>query len=192
MRKCGDCQLCCKLPPSRDVDKPGNCRCKHLSHARGCKIYPSRPISCRVFRCQWLDSFDTDDMSRPDRCHYLIDPAPDMIVSINNATGEATHIQAVQIWVDPIYPDAWKDQRLLAFLLRRGAEGMTAIIRYGDSVNDFVLMPPQLNGTEHFIVVHNTQRAMEFSAAEIAQSVGSDKLRMKISDEAAAIFGIRA
>lgn len=35
MRKCGDCQLCCRLVPVPTIKKPANVRCAHQSLARG-------------------------------------------------------------------------------------------------------------------------------------------------------------
>lgn len=178
MRTCGDCKACCKLPPHKDLGKPGNKRCDHLSNARGCKIYASRPNACRLYRCQWLSESDTADIGRPDRSHYIIDPAPDMITMRNDATGVETYYQAVQIWCDPRWPDAWKDQALMRFLARRSEENIIAIVRYGDNVNDFVLFPPKINGTDAFHARRGDQRTGETPIEEMFEKLGGDNLRI--------------
>ena len=49
----------------------------------------------------------------------------------------------MQVWVDPLYPDAHRDPALRAYLLRRGEQGIAAIIRYSSS-RGFVLFPPNM------------------------------------------------
>jgi hypothetical protein len=48
-RRCGDCQLCCKLLPTREVNKPANTRCQHQRAHKGCAIYEVWPLD-RCFR----------------------------------------------------------------------------------------------------------------------------------------------
>lgn len=177
MRACGDCKACCKLPPNAEMGKPSNKRCDHLSNARGCKIYASRPRTCRLFRCQWLSESDTADIGRPDRVHYIIDPAPDVITMQDNETGAETYYQAVQIWCDPRYPDAWQDQALMRFLSRRSADDILAIVRYGDNINDFVLLPPKMTGTGAFHAVSGKMQG-QTSIEDIVAKLGADNLRI--------------
>lgn len=179
MRQCGSCQLCCIIPPHSGLDKPGAQRCCHLSRTKGCKVYDRRPRACRLFRCQWLSEFDTADMRRPDRCHYLIDPAPDVMETQDNITGARRAIQCVQVWCDPAHPEAYRDEALLRFLWRRGEEGIVAIIRYGNGDDDFILFPPQFTGDGTFQARNGTMRR-EYTAAEVATMVGEDKLRMRL------------
>ena len=56
VRKCGDCNLCCKLP---NIHTPKNFKkdytwCKHCEIGVGCKIYSDRPKMCKDFVCAWL------------------------------------------------------------------------------------------------------------------------------------------
>ncbi len=87
-RKCGDCSLCCKLLPMPELAKPANKRCKHQRYGKGCAIYARRPDSCRTWSCRWLLGEGTDDLPRPDRSHYVIDPMPDFVRMVNKDSGE--------------------------------------------------------------------------------------------------------
>jgi hypothetical protein len=168
MRRCGDCQLCCKLLPisARDTsgtvramvsagwakpnefadaipefDKPANTRCKHQRHGKGCGIYASRPLSCRLWSCRWLSETDTADQHRPDHSHVVIDAVPDAVVLQDKLTGERREIEVIQIWVDPAYADAHQDPALRAYVVRQAERGALALIRNG-SFDAFLLVPP--------------------------------------------------
>jgi hypothetical protein len=146
-RHCGDCQLCCKLLPVRSLKKGANERCKYQRHGKGCAVYPvleSVSPECRMWNCRWLVNNDTADLRRPDRSHYVIDLTPDYITIRNNETGERQHIQVVQIWVDPKFPDAHRDPALRAYLERRGKENIVALVRWSN-VKGMVLVPPELS-----------------------------------------------
>jgi hypothetical protein len=52
--KCGSCYLCCKIPKISALNKPEHVLCKNYETGTGCKIYPTRPNDCRVFKCGWL------------------------------------------------------------------------------------------------------------------------------------------
>ncbi len=62
MRKCGACQLCCVLPAIKELNKPANVPCQHLTE-KGCGIYATRPDGCRKFECHWLGGVGDE---RPD------------------------------------------------------------------------------------------------------------------------------
>ena len=145
-RQCGDCQLCCKLLPTKEINKPANTRCKHQKVGKGCSVYANRPVSCMVWNCRWLLNDDAADLSRPDRSHYVIDLIPDYItVQQNDGSSADIDLPVLQIWVDPNFPDAHRDPYLRAFIERRGIEnGMAALIRYG-SADGFVIFPPSLS-----------------------------------------------
>jgi hypothetical protein len=66
-RECGDCTVCCIVPTIDDPDiqkKPGM-HCRHCE--TGCKIYESRPKSCRDFYCAWRMIPALGPDWRPDR-----------------------------------------------------------------------------------------------------------------------------
>lgn len=165
MRTCGGCTLCCKLLPMQargdseleesirerapwilpGFDKPANTRCEFQSR-KGCECYSRRPVTCRVFSCRWLTNADTASMSRPDRARYVIDPMPDFVVLVDNATGERRNVECVQVWCDPQQPNAWQDPRLLDFIERRAAEGKLALVRLG-SYKAITVFAPSMSPT---------------------------------------------
>lgn len=122
-RRCGACTLCCKLLPTKELDKPANQRCQHQRHG-GCKIYQTRPMSCRLWSCRWLTGAVPNGISRPDFAHYVVDMMPDYVTIVNQDTGERGEREAVQIWIDPKYPSAWRDQTLLDWLEATSLVGM--------------------------------------------------------------------
>lgn len=129
-----------------DFDKPAGQLCQHQSHHRGCKVYASRPFGCRFWNCRWLTGDDTADLRRPDRSRYVIDIMPDFITMQPDDGSEPTNIQVVQIWVDPKNRDAWwDDPTLLAYLDRRGQEGIAALIRWSAS-DGMTVFPPSMTG----------------------------------------------
>jgi hypothetical protein len=146
-RHCGDCQLCCKLLPVRSLDKGAGERCKHQRHGKGCAVYHqlgSVSPECRLWSCRWLINDDAADLRRPDRSHYVIDLVPDFVSLRDNATGELQHIQVVQIWVDPKFPDAHRDPALRAYLERRAKDNIIGLVRW-DNEKAIALFPPQLS-----------------------------------------------
>jgi Fe-S-cluster containining protein len=56
-RSCGECSLCCKLPPidTPELQKQANTWCPHCRPGKGgCSDYETRPTLCRNYRCLWL------------------------------------------------------------------------------------------------------------------------------------------
>jgi len=189
-RQCGECQLCCKLLPMkagqdritsktaevlmesglakpaefdgmlRDFDKPAGARCPHQRHHKGCGVYARRPFSCRVWNCRWLAGDDAADLSRPDRVHYVIDIMPD-VIRVSQEGEPPIDVPAIQVWVDPAYPDAHRDPALRAWLLRRAeTEGAVALIRY-DERRAFVLMPPTMTADGEWIEARSNLQQMD-------------------------------
>jgi hypothetical protein len=159
-RRCGGCTLCCRLLPvhhgaqganGRDLPgswhKPSGQRCQHQRSGKGCAVYQRAgfPISCALWNCRWLVNADTADLARPDRSRYVIDITPDFVTISDNDSGESIKVEVVQVWCDPKHREAWRDPALLAYLMRRGAEGVAAIIRW--SARDaLVVFPPNMAG----------------------------------------------
>jgi hypothetical protein len=190
MRNCGECNLCCKLLPMQaaqnratgpaaqalvgagfmdrselvgmldEFDKPAGARCPHQRHHKGCSVYARRPFGCRVWNCRWLVNDDAADLSRPDRAHYVIDIMPDVIRMNPNDGSPPTDVPAIQVWVDPDYPDAHRDPVLRAWLLRRfEKERAVALIRY-DNRRGFALIPPQMTGGD-WVEARDNNKVME-------------------------------
>lgn len=187
-RECGDCQLCCRLLPVLDnepwrddepINKPAGVRCRHQSHAKGCKVYNTRamPFCCTAWTCRWLTNNDMADQSRPDRSHLVVDVMPDYI-TIRHDDGEPDQkVQVVQVWCDPRFPDAHRDPAFRRYLERVGEEGIAALIRYNER-DAITIIPPALapDGQFHEIddktrtrVERRTQKELRefFSGANI-------------------------
>lgn len=141
-RRCGDCQLCCKLLPMPELDKPANCRCRHQRAAKGCAIYSNRPASCALWNCRWLAEKDCADLPRPDRAHYVLDIMPDYVTLVDNESGAARHVPVIQVWCDPAWPEAHRAASFRTWLDRQRT---CALIRYGSS-GGFLLAPPSVTG----------------------------------------------
>ncbi|THK37634.1 hypothetical protein EHS39_13430 [Ensifer sp. MPMI2T] len=148
-RKCGDCSLCCKLLPVRELAKRGGSRCRFQRHGKGCTIYHRAdkgfPPPCGLWSCVWLaDPEDAGAMRRPDHAHYVVDPLPDFIV-IQTEGQPDQRVNVVQVWLHPAHPDAHRDPGLRAYLALRGArDGFAALIRLNES-DGWVLFPPALS-----------------------------------------------
>lgn len=166
-RRCGDCQLCCKLLAVRSIGKDSWTRCKHQKVGKGCTIYRNRgdhlhgvrqimrdngipvpdggfttpmPHECIIWSCRWVTGMDTAGMKRPDHVHYVIDSMPDMITVVTDA-GQRD-VMAMQIWVDPAFPLAHRDPALRAFLAMIAArDGMPAIVRCGPGTATVIAAP---------------------------------------------------
>lgn len=180
-RACNGCSACCKLLPTKELNKPANTRCPHQRFSKGCTIYAKRPVSCRYWSCRWLLGLDTADLGRPDRSHYVIDPLPDFIRIRNNVDNELiANVEVVQIWNDPAYPDAHRDPALRRYLLRRAEENIAAIVRYG-SKDGFVLLPPTMTAEKQWRECRsNTMREQEHSLQEFLDAkIENDELQRK-------------
>ena len=73
MRNCGECTLCCTVTCVPEFNKSINVKCDHCKGS--CAIYENRPVSCRTFKCAWLQGDLGDDM-RPDKIHVVIEKLP--------------------------------------------------------------------------------------------------------------------
>lgn len=169
-RQCGQCTLCCKLVPVSEIDKPANKRCAHQRAFKGCAIYASRPLTCRLWSCVWHGD-EGSGLSRPDQSHYVVDPVPDFVTARPDDGGPSHRFGVVQIWCDPRHPDAWRDPALLAYIDRRGLdEGFSGLVRY-DSTRGFVIFPPSVTGKGWVINTETTVGGPEHSAADIAEAL---------------------
>ena len=178
-RRCGDCQLCCKVLPTKEIEKPANQRCRHQRHGKGCAIYANRPLSCAVWSCLWLTG--DFDGQRPDRAHYVIDPLPDYLTFTYDNGQPDRHIPAIQVWVDPAYPNAYRDPALLAFLEKRHAEsGDAAMIRYSER-DGFCLFPPAMTNGQGWVEEHGGKmRDTPHNLFDVAEKIGGLAVKVKI------------
>jgi hypothetical protein len=177
-RRCGDCQLCCKLLPMPELKKAAGQRCRYQRAGKGCTIYPRRPPQCQLWSCRWLvQPEDTADLLRPDRSHYVFDLVPDYITATED--GERQNIEVVQVWVDPDYPDAHRDPALREYLAKLGERGIMALIRYS-AMDGFTLVPPAMMQDRQWHESHTGMKETEHTAADRAAVLGAN-FHMKLT-----------
>lgn len=170
MRSCGDCQLCCRLVPVREIGKVAGQRCRHQKFKKGCAVYGAgMPLSCSAWSCGWLVDPDAAGLGRPDRSHYVVDAMLDYVTAVDNATGAEQKLPVVQVWIDPSHPDAHRDPALRSYLESKNAP---ALVRYGN-VRATLLLPPSWTVEGRWREVDaGLGREAEHTAAEIAAALG--------------------
>jgi hypothetical protein len=174
-RRCGDCQLCCKLVPVANLGKPAGQRCKYQRVGKGCTVHARLATisnACLMWNCRWLVQNDTADLRRPDRSHYVLDVMPDYITIRNNETGTAEYVEVVQIWVDPNYPEAHRDPALRAYIERRSHEGVAVLIRW-DNTKGMVIFAPAMSGDREWHEVTQALSSEQHSMADVAKALGA-------------------
>lgn len=169
-RKCGDCQLCCKLMPTEEIGKPANERCKHQCRS-GCRIYARKPMSCTLWNCRWLVDDDTADQPRPDRSHIVIDMMPDVIRMTHDDGRPPETLPVIVAWIDPAYRDAWQSEAFARYVAR---QKVPVLLRYGSAAGGGVLFPPICTGLDK-VVWHSSQLGsdMPTTLREKAEAIGA-------------------
>jgi len=144
---CGKCTMCCKLMGVVELDKPKHTQCNHCQIGVGCKIYNDRPISCREFKCIWLQTQATNKslplQMRPDKSKVVLHTTPDE--------------KALVAKVDPNYPDAWKWKQMGYMLGLLSEKTMVLVdnskeywlLRNGKA-DQVEMSAPDKDGVEHF------------------------------------------
>lgn len=143
MRTCGGCTLCCKLVPVVEMRhgepsflKVANQKCPHQKFGKGCLIYNDyarKPVACGTWSCRWLSGKDTEDLPRPDRCGYVIDEAPDMLILEDNETKERTTYPAIQIWIGK--RNSWHTpDNLNKYMTKMALKGFAIILRQDEKL----------------------------------------------------------
>jgi len=156
-RQCGGCTLCCRLMPIPPLNKLANVKCEFARHGKGCTVHDTaqQPNACKVWHCRWLLNDDAEKLSRPDRAHYVIDMLPDEINIINQETGEKKRWMAIQVWVDPKFPEAWQEDReFYEWVKRKADNGFPTLLRINDGENrqGIGLLAPSITGKDWQIV----------------------------------------
>lgn len=96
---------------------------------------------------------------------------PDFVILRDEATGMAQHIEVVQIWVDPRYPDAHRDPALRAYLERRAKENVIGLVRWDHEIG-MALFPPELSSDGQWHEKRSSVRQKEHSAEELFRVLG--------------------
>lgn len=156
-RRCGDCQLCCKLVPVPVLRKSAGEKCRHARHGKGCTIYEQRPMVCKTWSCRWLADPTTSAMPRPDRAHYVIDLEYDYITMVDNAGDAGRRVQVMQVWCDPAFRNAWDTKPLRDFMLAIATKWSVATIVRFDSRDALTVFPPPLSRDGQWHVVRGGQ-----------------------------------
>jgi hypothetical protein len=128
--------------PVRELGKGAGQRCKHQKFGKGCAVYRTHemPAACSLWNCRWLVNDDCNELSRPDRSHYVIDVMPDF-VTVQYANGQEQNIQVAQIWIDPKYPDAHRDPALRRWIERRARDNIAALVRFNSRESLMIVAP---------------------------------------------------
>jgi len=124
MHSCDGCTACCKILKIRELNKPANTWCGHCNIGVGCGIYDTRPESCRVYECVWLQSQRGGKPLplelRPDRSR--------VVIGVTNGGDDLV------LYVSPDRPDAWKRGGIASFVAEMRAKGFTILVSCGEEV----------------------------------------------------------
>lgn len=164
-RQCGSCTSCCTLLEVTEVGTSVNEWCKHCEAGKGCTIYDSRPQMCRSFSCAWLQGHLDDDWF-PEKSGMVVHFSQD----------------AVNVQVDPSYPDRWRQEPYFGKLCEwslngirmNGNRGYATLVAVGSS-DKFLLLgrtvvpDPTLFGTAFLPVAAETFRYWKARSQEHLQ-----------------------
>jgi hypothetical protein len=70
-RTCGECTACCKPFAVAEIGKNDANWCPKCIVGKGCTIYDTRPVACKLFTCAWLNGLGGESL-RPDRFGVMI------------------------------------------------------------------------------------------------------------------------
>lgn len=93
MQECGECTECCTAFPVVELKKPAGKACTFSD--KGCKIYDSRPQSCKDCLCAWITQPSVGKELRPDRCGVIFERIGDstMLATIVGPINKHIHGQ---------------------------------------------------------------------------------------------------
>ena len=122
MHSCDGCTACCKIMKIRELNKPGNTWCQHCRIGVGCGIYDTRPESCRVYECVWLQS---QRGGKP----LPLELRPDTSRVVIGVTNQGDDLV---LYVSPDRPDAWKRGGMGRFVAEMRGKGFTVMVKCGE------------------------------------------------------------
>lgn len=102
-RTCGTCTACCTVLGVVELEKPAGVACADIRPAKrdrptGCSRYETRPETCQVYRCLWLDGL-LDRPYRPDKVGLVLDAATGTgrLAAVHERTGIPLMV-AREVW----------------------------------------------------------------------------------------------
>jgi len=106
MKTCAGCSACCETIPVMEIGLAPFTPCTYQAtvldvSGPGCKIYATRPGSCRSWSCLWLKSNLPDEL-KPSRSGLVINPTPDLI-RVNDK-----RVPAREVWVMAGHENDWE------------------------------------------------------------------------------------
>ena len=108
-------------PENPRTEQTGKYLDPHCKIGAGCTIYDSRPESCRVYECIWLQTQAGEKPMplelRPDRSHVVI--------------GTTNQGEDLVLYVSPDHPDAWKRGAFVRFVATMKARGVAMVLNCG-------------------------------------------------------------
>jgi len=115
VRECGECSLCCEIPPVPAIKKPANHRCQFWD--KGCNLYPDHPGQCKTFLCLWMQNDKLPERLKPDQCGVMFEIHREEKV--------------VLALVDPFRPDAWQQSSVHRLIRRMVLDGYVVWVVVG-------------------------------------------------------------
>lgn len=125
MAGCDGCTACCKVMHVRELNKPAHQWCPHCKIGTGCGAYDTRPESCKVFECIWLQ---TQRGQKP-LAHEL---RPDISHVVLTTTKDDR--DGVVLNVSPDRPRAWQTGAMGKLVSEMLRDGITVLVKCGDKI----------------------------------------------------------
>jgi len=203
MRKCGGCQLCCKLLPMK-AGADRRLSAETIKAAIGIGLLTARDAAHTVAdfdkpagqRCphQRHGKGCSIYAVRPFgcrfwNCRWLAGddtaelPRPDRCHYVIDVSPDFVRdgerpVPVVQVWIDSDYPDAHRDPALRAFLLRRAHEGYAALIRLS-SMEAFLLVAPPFTDNGEWREIHSDVVEEEHTPEDKVRALGGMKITLR-------------
>lgn len=124
IRECGDCTLCCTLLGIHQLDKAPFQHCFHCEVGKECRIYTRRPEECKDFDCMWLLGATPEEL-KPSRTHVVL---ADVQEGLKKKGYELENRTVVGCYVDPAYPNSYKEGAIKEYLNSLLAKGVEIIL----------------------------------------------------------------
>ncbi|MEK7435432.1 MAG: hypothetical protein AAB150_00950 [Pseudomonadota bacterium] len=124
MHGCDGCTACCKVLKIEELNKPAHTWCAHCRIGSGCGIYATRPESCRVYECVWLQS---QRGGRP----LPAEMRPDKSRVVMGVTNQGDDLV---LYVNPDRRDAWRRGATGKFVAEMRAKGFAVMVACEDQV----------------------------------------------------------